>query len=73
MMPSGGHLDDPFWEDVSEMIIAGSILSWQEKGGPPVAKPGRSSFGAKVTTSMVEAGTGGEVSVAFPKVMEKQL
>jgi type IV secretion system protein VirD4 len=26
MMRSGCHVDDPFWEDVSEMIIAGTIL-----------------------------------------------
>lgn len=40
-------------------------LSWQERGGPPVARPGQSGFGSTVTTGMVEASIGGEVSVDF--------
>lgn len=40
-------------------------LSWLESGGPPVTRPERSGFGSTVTTSMVEASTGGEVSVDF--------
>ena len=40
-------------------------LSWLERGGPPVAQPERSGSGSVVTTRLVKASTGGDVSVAY--------
>lgn len=40
-------------------------LSWLESDGPPVSEPGRSGFGSKVTTGMVEANMDGKVRVDF--------
>lgn len=42
-------------------------LSWLESDGPPVEKPASTGFGSTVTTRMVEASTGGEVSVDFAR------
>lgn len=40
-------------------------LTWLERNGPPVAEPERRGFGSRVTTTMVEASTGGEVTVEY--------
>jgi len=40
-------------------------LSWLESGGPQVTQTGRSGFGSKVTTGMVEASMDGKVRVDF--------
>ncbi len=41
------------------------MMSWVERGGPPVAKPQRRGFGSKVTSTMVEGKVGGEVVVDY--------
>ena len=41
------------------------MLSWLERGGPPVAKPQRRGFGSKVTSTMVEGSVGGGVVVDY--------
>lgn len=41
------------------------LMSWRERDGPPVAPPKRFGFGSMVTKRMVEASTGGKVSVVF--------
>ncbi len=40
-------------------------MSWLERDGPPVARPVRHGFGSKVTIDMVEASTGGKVSLDY--------
>ncbi|MFU8864941.1 MAG: HWE histidine kinase domain-containing protein [Rhodobacterales bacterium] len=40
-------------------------LRWSEQGGPDVAKPAKRGFGSKVTTEMVQASTGGNVTVEY--------
>jgi len=40
-------------------------LTWLERDGPAVAEPERRGFGSRVTTTMVEASTGGEVTVEY--------
>lgn len=40
-------------------------LRWTEQGGPAVAKPAQRGFGSKVTTEMVQASTGGDVTVQY--------
>ncbi len=41
------------------------MMSWLERGGPPVAKPQRRGFGSKVTSGMVEGSVGGKVMVDY--------
>lgn len=41
------------------------VLTWQERGGPPIPKPSRKGFGTKVTGWMTEANTGGKVVANF--------
>lgn len=49
-------------------------MSWLEREGPPVTPPERRGFGSTVTTGMVEASTGGKVSVAYaPEGLEWRL
>lgn len=40
-------------------------LSWEEKEGPPVAQPEHTGFGSTVTSAMVRASTGGDVSTDY--------
>ena len=40
-------------------------MSWREEGGPPVSRPEGRGFGSRVTTEMVEVGTGGEVTIEY--------
>ena len=55
--------------NVSASGVAEPVLtmSWVEQGGPPVAKPQRRGFGSTVTSKMVEASVGGEVSVDYAR------
>lgn len=43
----------------------GFTLTWQERGGPPVTIPEQRGFGSRVTVNMVEAATGGTVSLDY--------
>ena len=42
-------------------------LRWIERGGPPVAPPERTGFGSVMIRQMLEAETGGDVSVDYAK------
>ncbi|MBC8129017.1 MAG: hypothetical protein H7Y08_01695 [Rhizobiaceae bacterium] len=41
------------------------VLTWSERGGPPVTEPKRSGFGTLVTQKMTARGLGGEVDMSY--------
>ncbi|MFC3229218.1 sensor histidine kinase [Marinibaculum pumilum] len=53
------------WSVETEGEAARFSLSWLERDGPPVARPERTGFGSVVTTRLLKAGTGGDVSVDY--------
>ena len=67
-LSNGSGRVDIAW-NVSSSGVAEPLLtmSWVEQGGPPVAKPQRRGFGSTVTSKMVEASVGGEVSVDYAR------
>jgi PAS domain S-box-containing protein len=65
-----GSLSDPegrvsirwqFCEEASKLR-----LTWQEKGGPPVAPPERSGFGRAMIETVVSQALDGDVTLSFP-------
>jgi two-component sensor histidine kinase/PAS domain-containing protein len=65
-----GSLSDPegqvsirwqFCEEASKLK-----LTWQEKGGPPVAPPERSGFGRAMIETVVSQALEGDVTLSFP-------
>ncbi len=65
-----GSLSDPegrvsiqwqFCEEASKLR-----LTWQEKGGPPVAPPERSGFGRAMIETVVSQALDGDVKLSFP-------
>ena len=43
-------------------------MSWAERSGPPASEPQHRGFGSKVTKEMVEASTGGEVTLTYESI-----
>jgi PAS domain S-box-containing protein len=52
---------DLTWAADNETIT----LVWQERGGPPVAKPDETGFGTKLLQRVVSGDFGGQITIAF--------
>lgn len=53
------------WELDSSDAQGTLVLSWEESGGPPVAKPERKGFGSQLIEKTISYELGGETELAF--------
>jgi PAS domain S-box-containing protein len=62
----GGHVEVAWWlEQRSPGAVPAVVITWRERGGPPVRPPERRGFGSRMLERALPYQSGGEVTLDF--------